>query len=74
VVQRFNEVGYDIQVGLTAKTVSPSGVEAVTLESSEALKQRLETVFGIVDPEIDSLWLKLVKVHEQFIASKDQKS
>ena len=27
VVQRFSEVGYDIQLWLTAKTVSPSGLK-----------------------------------------------
>ena len=64
VLQKFTQRGYEIQLGLTAKTITPDGVDSKTLDSVEQLKERLATVFNIVDPGIDGLWPKLVDTHQ----------
>ncbi len=72
IVQKFNETGYDIQAGLFAKTITPEGVEERVIESYSELAERLQSVFGIFEPEIETLWPKLVRTHEAYLASLER--
>ena len=72
VIQQFNKLGYDIQIGPVAKTIKPDGVEQRVLESAEEFQDRLGDVFGIQDSELGTLWLKTVDAYERFIAKQSQ--
>lgn len=63
VLQIFNPTGYDIQIGLTAKTVTPKGVTSHRIESIVELEERMATVFNLSDPDMQSLWPKLTATH-----------
>jgi len=63
VLQIFNETGYDIQIGLMAKTVAPEGVTARRIESIAEFEDRMANVFNLSDPDVQGLWPKLTATH-----------
>lgn len=63
ILQRFTSSGYDIQVGLVAKSVTTKGVETRLINDIEEFQRRLEIDFGILE-DIKPIWSKLVATHE----------
>tara|TARA_R110002072_G_scaffold12295_1_gene53542 strand:+ start:9790 stop:10620 length:831 start_codon:yes stop_codon:yes gene_type:complete len=63
VFQSFNDKGYDIQIGLVAKTVASSGVSTRRMESFAEFENRLATTFNVRDPDLFNLWPKLTQSH-----------
>ena len=72
IAQIFTEHGYEIQVGLTAKPITPEGIETVALKSADELQSRLLNVFGIDIPEIETLWPMLVERHARMMTEQSE--
>jgi N-hydroxyarylamine O-acetyltransferase len=64
IAQRFVDDGYQIQTGLTAKHVTPGGITEWTIDSLDALLERLVDVFDLDVPEVAGLWPELQRRHE----------
>ena len=71
VCQQFTPDGYEIQIGRTARTITPAGETSRDLESADALMARLEGVFGITDPAVAGLWPEMCRRHAEYFGEEE---
>jgi arylamine N-acetyltransferase len=70
VCQRATAWGYDIQVGLIARRLTPDGVSERVIESPDALLDSLNRRFGLDVPDIARSWDTLEAAHRRFVAAR----
>ncbi len=65
ICQQFVEGGYEVQLGRTARSITPDGVQTRVLANEDEFVNRLQDVFKLEVPEVSRLWSKIVARHQE---------
>ncbi len=71
ICQQFTPIGYEVQLGRVAKTITPGGINEWLIQSAEHLAESLQERFALDVPELATLWDRVCTAHDRYFGATE---